>query len=151
MLTTFSAPQAKLCTTSVVLPPVVCALLGATRQHKALSDIRSELKVVANAIMAHYKAPDSKREQFRRYLEKAGVVDSLTKVLVDLYEKQEKPDNPLEFVKDNLGTSSLSQGSSYPLQQEVIDLRQKCASLEEENKQLRTKLLQYEPEEKAAE
>ncbi|XP_075897493.1 c-Myc-binding protein-like isoform X2 [Nelusetta ayraudi] len=101
--------------------------------------------------MEAQKAPDSKREQFRRYLEKAGVVDSLTKVLVDLYEKQEKPDNPLEFVKDNLGTSSLSQGSSYPLQQEVIDLRQKCASLEEENKQLRTKLLQYEPEEKAAE
>lgn len=25
------------------------------------------------------QAPDSKREQFRRYLEKAGVVDSLTK------------------------------------------------------------------------
>nr|XP_020021326.1 uncharacterized protein LOC109687735 [Castor canadensis] len=29
--------------------------------------------------MAHYKAADSKREQFRRYLEKSGVLDTLTK------------------------------------------------------------------------
>uniref|UniRef100_A0A6I8N3X9 Uncharacterized protein n=1 Tax=Ornithorhynchus anatinus TaxID=9258 RepID=A0A6I8N3X9_ORNAN len=29
--------------------------------------------------MAQYKAADSKREQFRRYLEKSGVLDSLTK------------------------------------------------------------------------
>ncbi|XP_030395055.1 LOW QUALITY PROTEIN: C-Myc-binding protein [Gopherus evgoodei] len=31
--------------------------------------------------MAHYKATDSKREQFRRYLEKSGVLDTLTKVV----------------------------------------------------------------------
>ncbi|XP_056651154.1 C-Myc-binding protein isoform X2 [Monodelphis domestica] len=31
--------------------------------------------------MAHYKAADSKREQFRRYLEKSGVLDTLTKEL----------------------------------------------------------------------
>lgn len=31
-----------------------------------------------------HQAPDSKREQFRRYLEKAGVVDSLTKGRPDL-------------------------------------------------------------------
>ncbi|KAI1231266.1 C-Myc-binding protein, partial [Lamprotornis superbus] len=29
--------------------------------------------------MAHYKAADSKREQFRQYLEKSGVLDMLTK------------------------------------------------------------------------
>ena len=41
--------------------------------------------------MAHYKAAGSKREQFRRYLEKSGVLDTLTKVLVALYEEPEKP------------------------------------------------------------
>ncbi|XP_039585184.1 C-Myc-binding protein isoform X1 [Passer montanus] len=30
--------------------------------------------------MAHHKAADSKREQFRQYLEKSGVLDMLTKV-----------------------------------------------------------------------
>ncbi|ELU09571.1 hypothetical protein CAPTEDRAFT_106771 [Capitella teleta] len=40
---------------------------------------------------------DSKREEFRKYLEKSGVLDSLTKVLVGLYEEPEKPSNALEY------------------------------------------------------
>ena len=51
----------------------------------------------AAATMAHYKAADSKREQFRRYLEKSGVLDTLTKVLVALYEEPEKPNSALEY------------------------------------------------------
>lgn len=34
---------------------------------------------MASCVSTPCQAPDSKREQFRRYLEKAGVVDSLTK------------------------------------------------------------------------
>jgi len=47
--------------------------------------------------MATYRAADSKREEFRKYLEKSGVVDALTKVLVNLYEEPEKPNNALEY------------------------------------------------------
>uniref|UniRef100_A0A672K7P3 Uncharacterized protein n=1 Tax=Sinocyclocheilus grahami TaxID=75366 RepID=A0A672K7P3_SINGR len=43
-------------------------------------------------------ASESKREQFRRYLEKAGVLDSLTNVLVALYEETEKPSNALDLL-----------------------------------------------------
>uniref|UniRef100_A0A3P9MIN5 MYC binding protein n=1 Tax=Oryzias latipes TaxID=8090 RepID=A0A3P9MIN5_ORYLA len=94
--------------------------------------------------MAHYRASDSKREQFRRYLEKAGVVDSLTSVLVSLYEKPEKPTNALEFVKHNLGAVGQTSEDVEALQQEVIDLRQRCARLAEENEELKAKLQQYE-------
>ena len=38
---------------------------------------------------------ESKRDEFRRYLEKAGVMDALTKVLVGLYEEPEKPNDEL--------------------------------------------------------
>ncbi|CAG7830615.1 unnamed protein product, partial [Allacma fusca] len=41
--------------------------------------------------------PESKREEFRRYLEKAGVMDALTKVLVGLYEEPEKPANAIDY------------------------------------------------------
>nr|CAD7407591.1 unnamed protein product [Timema poppensis] len=40
---------------------------------------------------------DSKREEFRKYLERAGVMEALTKVLVGLYEEAEKPTNALEY------------------------------------------------------
>ncbi|XP_020795974.1 c-Myc-binding protein [Boleophthalmus pectinirostris] len=96
--------------------------------------------------MAHYhRPPDSKREQFRRYLEKGGVIDSLTSVLVNLYEQQEKPTNALEFVKQHLGAVADSSDTDS-LEQELADLRQKCAQLTEENQELRAKLRHYEPE-----
>lgn len=94
--------------------------------------------------MAHYKGPDPKREQFRRYLEKAGVVDSLTSVLVSLYEQPEKPNNALEFVKQHLGAVGQTSADTEALQQEVMDLRQRCARLAEENKNLKTRLKRYE-------
>ncbi|XP_076016709.1 c-Myc-binding protein-like [Genypterus blacodes] len=95
--------------------------------------------------MAHYRASDSKREPFRRYLEKSGVIDSLTSVLVALYEQPEKPNNALEFVKQNLGAAANLSADTATLQEEVMDLRQKCAMLEEENNDLKTRLQRHEP------
>ena len=52
--------------------------------------------------MSSYKPADSKKEEFRKYLEKAGVLDALTKTLVCLYEEPEKPNNALDFLRKNL-------------------------------------------------
>jgi hypothetical protein len=45
----------------------------------------------------------SKKEEFRRYLEKTGVLDAFTKVLVGLYEEPERPSNALDYIKRYLG------------------------------------------------
>lgn len=50
-----------------------------------------------------FQSPDTKKEEFRRYLERSGVIDALTKVLVGLYEEPEKPANALDFIKMTLG------------------------------------------------
>ncbi|KAM8846579.1 C-Myc-binding protein [Synchiropus splendidus] len=94
--------------------------------------------------MAHYRASDSRREQFRKYLEKGGVVDGLTNVLVTMYEQPEKPADPLEFLKTHLGVAL----GDEELQQEVHDLRQRCECLEAENKRLKTRLQEYEAPQK---
>ncbi|KAL0961955.1 hypothetical protein UPYG_G00333860 [Umbra pygmaea] len=96
--------------------------------------------------MAHYRAPESKREQFRRYLEKAGVIDSLTNVLVALYEEPEKPNNALDFLKDHLGVAGAEPMDTEALHLELSELQQKCDLLTEENRDLRHRLQQYEPE-----
>ena len=54
--------------------------------------------------MSSYKPGDSKKEEFRKYLEKAGVLDALTKTLVCLYEEPEKPNNALDFLRKHLCT-----------------------------------------------
>ncbi|TRY56563.1 hypothetical protein DNTS_008396 [Danionella cerebrum] len=112
----------------------------------------------AFAAMAHYR---SKREQFRRYLEKTGVLDSLTNVLVALYEETEKPSNALEypfvsnrdqsshasvsFIKHQLGVAGPEGDEVDSLRLELNDLQQKYDALAEENKELRGRLLRYEP------
>lgn len=95
--------------------------------------------------MTTYKAADSKREEFRKYLEKAGVLDALTKVLVGLYEEPEKPNNALDFVKQHLGASGPESADVEALRMEVTELKQKVEQLTEENNELKQKLQQYEP------
>ncbi|XP_051991882.1 c-Myc-binding protein-like [Xyrauchen texanus] len=94
--------------------------------------------------MAHYRASDSKREQFRRYLEKAGVLDSFTNVLVALYEETEKPNNALDFIKHHLGVVGAESTDVENLRLELDDLQHKYEQLMEENKDLKNRLLQYE-------
>jgi len=47
----------------------------------------------------------AEKEEFRNYLEKSGVIDSLTKVLVGLYEEPEKPSDALDFIRKHLGSA----------------------------------------------
>uniref|UniRef100_A0A4W6DS52 MYC binding protein n=1 Tax=Lates calcarifer TaxID=8187 RepID=A0A4W6DS52_LATCA len=90
--------------------------------------------------MAHYRASESKREQFRRYLEKSGVLDTITSVLVALYEETEKPNNALDFIKLHLGAAGPEPADAEALRMELADLQQKCNLLMEENKELRNRV-----------
>lgn len=105
----------------------------------------TEFAVEDSFKMTSYRAADSKREEFRRYLEKAGVMDALTKVLVGLYEEPEKPNNALDFLRQHLGASGPETADVEALKLEVTELRQKCEQLQEENTELRAKVQQYEP------
>lgn len=95
--------------------------------------------------MTAYKGSDSKREEFRKYLEKAGVLDALTKVLVGLYEEPEKPNNALDFLKQHLGASGPDTSDVEALKLEVTELRQEVEQLKDKNNELKEKLQQYEP------
>lgn len=101
--------------------------------------------------MTTYKPADSRREEFRKYLEKAGVLDVLTKLLVGLYEEPEKPSNALDFLKQHLGSGGPETADVEALKLEVTELKQKVEQLTEENAELKQKLTQYEPAEEQAE
>ncbi|CAF94409.1 unnamed protein product [Tetraodon nigroviridis] len=101
--------------------------------------------------MAYHRQPsESKREQFRRYLEKSGVLDTLTSVLVALYEEPDKPNNALDFIKLHLGATGAEPEDAEALHAELADLTQKCNLLMAENKELRNRLMRYEPDSNGA-
>ena len=71
---------------------------------------------------------EAKKEEFRNYLEKAGVIEQLTKVLVGLYEEPEKPGNAIEFIKKCLGAPSDTDVEQLKADNE--ELRRNKAELE---------------------
>ncbi|OMO72003.1 Peptidase C13, legumain [Corchorus capsularis] len=70
---------------------------------------------------------EAKKEAFRKYLESSGVLDALTKVLVALYEQNEKPSSALEFVQQKLGGPTASEYEK--LQAELSDMQAKYNEL----------------------
>ncbi|KAL0303715.1 UNVERIFIED_CONTAM: c-Myc-binding protein [Sesamum radiatum] len=64
---------------------------------------------------------EAKKEALRKYLESSGVLDALTKVLVALYEQNDKPSSSIEFIQQKLGGPTLAEYEK--LQAEVSDLQ----------------------------
>merc|ERR1719278_526885 len=80
---------------------------------------------------------DAKKDESRKYLEKAGVLELLTKSLVSLYEEPEKPNDALSYLKNSVGGS--------PTDKETI------AKLREENELLKGKVKELEASQAALE
>mmetsp|Transcript_13027 Transcript_13027/g.19886 ORF Transcript_13027/g.19886 Transcript_13027/m.19886 type:complete len:113 (-) Transcript_13027:2346-2684(-) len=57
----------------------------------------------SNSSNSSTNGADSKKEEFRRYLERTNVIESLTKVLVGLYEEPERPPNAIDYVRKYIG------------------------------------------------
>lgn len=94
--------------------------------------------------MSNYRPIDSKREEFRKYLERAGVMDALTKVLVSLYEEAEKPDDALDYVRKHLDRGGPDSEDIEAIKAELDVSKAKIEELEQENAALKDKLLQCE-------
>ena len=84
--------------------------------------------------MAQAQTTEAKKEEFRNYLERAGIIDQLTKVLVGLYEEPEKPGNAVDFIKKSLGAPSDTDVEE--LRAENEELRRTTAQLERQIEEL---------------
>jgi hypothetical protein len=89
---------------------------------------------------------DAKREEFRKYLEKEGVLEYLTKQLVKLMEEADKPSNALDYLKNNF-TGKDPEDSKLKvenLEKENEQLKEKIKLLESEKNDLKLKLKELE-------
>ncbi|XP_014092544.2 c-Myc-binding protein homolog [Bactrocera oleae] len=74
-----------------------------------------------------FKPIDPKRDEFRRYLERSGVIEALTKVFVRIVK--ERPENPLDFLRHNLGDALHQADSMAYLQTELEEARSEIQRL----------------------
>merc|ERR1712083_260200 len=89
---------------------------------------------------------DARREEFRKYLEKEGILESLTKVLVALYEEPDKPSDALSFVRNNFASSEMQtmRAQVDNLTKEKEQLETKVSSLEADKAALEKKISELE-------
>lgn len=82
--------------------------------------------------------PEPKKDEFRAYLDKTGVSDQLARIIVSLYEEQNKPDNADEFIsrhfmkKDDLETVYLKN--------EVLRLKDELSTKNKEIQNLKAEI-----------
>merc|ERR1712018_335214 len=93
---------------------------------------------------------DAKREEFRKYLEKEGILESLTKALVSLYEEPDKPNDALGYLKNNFAGHGALVTELRTVKIENAQLRQKVDTLEKEKFLLKDQLSSTEAKLKAA-
>lgn len=80
---------------------------------------------------------DKKRELYKRYLDEKHVMDMLSKIIVSLYELQEKPEDPLQYIQDFLGSTG---GVDMPaIRAENAKMQKKIDELKEQLEKLNAK------------
>ncbi|EAX97575.1 hypothetical protein TVAG_064160 [Trichomonas vaginalis G3] len=81
---------------------------------------------------------NTRRENFRKYLETGGAIESLTSAIVNLYEQPEPPADPLNFLRQQLGASDGIDVDALVRQNQ--ELKAKVASLNQTIAELEAKL-----------
>lgn len=78
--------------------------------------------------MANYKPIDLSKEDFRKYLDRQGVLDAITKVLVKC--NTDRPENALGYVLENLNeTHGSLKTQLYEAHQEIDRLKMEISTL----------------------
>lgn len=90
--------------------------------------------------MPFYQSPESKKDEFRKYLENSGAIDSLTSVLVNLYEEPDKPTESTDYIQKHLCDSAQKPGSG--MMEEHQKMIKENEALKKENKKLEQKVNQ---------
>lgn len=109
-----------------------------------------------------YQSPEQRKDEFRRYLEKSGAIESLTTVLVNLYEETDKPLESTEYIRrslnDSFGGSAASAGGGVArvvvenekLRKENSEMKKKMHDLTRTIETLRVNLKHARDEAKGA-
>ncbi|XP_049541568.1 c-Myc-binding protein [Anopheles darlingi] len=77
--------------------------------------------------MSNYKPIDSTKEDFRKYLNRQGVLDAITKVLTKC--NSNRPENAIEFLVNNLGDRVKEEETIARLTSALTDAQNEIARL----------------------
>lgn len=77
--------------------------------------------------MSSFKPIDGNKEEFRKYLDRKGVTDAITKVLIKC--NTDRPDNAIGFLLENLGEKVKDKHTIACLESDLTDARNEIEAL----------------------
>uniref|UniRef100_A0A1Q3EWM5 C-myc-binding protein n=1 Tax=Culex tarsalis TaxID=7177 RepID=A0A1Q3EWM5_CULTA len=77
--------------------------------------------------MSSFKPIDGSKEDFRKYLDRKGVLDAITKVLIKC--NSDRPENAIEFLLENLGEKVKDKHTIACLETDLADARSEIEAL----------------------
>lgn len=78
--------------------------------------------------------------QYRKYLERAGVIDALSRALIKLYEEQNKPEDAIRFVRKFMCESCPDDAQYDIMKNDLEEARSKLSKMEQELERLRSQM-----------
>lgn len=85
----------------------------------------------------------NKREDFKRYLNKLGVIEALTKVLLNLYEMETRPKDPLDYIRTHMTAIINEREELRILKIKHDNMVAQIQKMEEENMNLANTLKEF--------
>ncbi|XP_075751112.1 c-Myc-binding protein [Rhipicephalus microplus] len=82
---------------------------------------------------------DSKKEDFRKYIEKSGLLERMTLALVSLFEEQERPENAIAYFKSRFDPDSW-ETSNEAMKKELEQVRRQLEELQIEHNLLKMQM-----------
>ncbi|CAG5096908.1 Oidioi.mRNA.OKI2018_I69.XSR.g14840.t1.cds [Oikopleura dioica] len=97
--------------------------------------------------MPETKKPEVKREEYRKYLDSAGILDELTKFLVTLYEEPDKPQDAVAYMKKLLCGGEPDAAEVENMKSEIEQLKAQVEELTKRAEAAEAKILAATPAE----
>mmetsp|Transcript_3421 Transcript_3421/g.5235 ORF Transcript_3421/g.5235 Transcript_3421/m.5235 type:complete len:98 (-) Transcript_3421:177-470(-) len=75
------------------------------------------------------QSQEARKEEFRKYLESTGVIDTFTRLLVNLYEEPKRPSDALGYIMRSIRPSAKRDLDIDALQKENASLKAEVSRL----------------------
>ncbi|XP_037936435.1 c-Myc-binding protein homolog [Teleopsis dalmanni] len=72
---------------------------------------------------------DARKENYLSYFQESGVQEKLSQILTKMFESKRRPNNPMEYIRKELGATIVSAETLEKLEAEVDDARREIRRL----------------------
>ncbi|XP_014279282.1 c-Myc-binding protein-like [Halyomorpha halys] len=97
-----------------------------------VEDLNELIETIYTKPSKSFKEREKKKGEFKEYLYRSGVNESLSRALKMLFDQPTKPKDPLDFICSNIGQPRISRAEFKKMSEELHEMNKMINKLEDE-------------------